>query len=43
MSTAQGEQDDEVKGVRERRLRSDAIRAALRCGADAPGVFRLSS
>jgi len=35
-------QNDEVKSVRERRLRSDAIRAALRCGADAPGLFSLS-
>src|SRR5579863_6924321 len=37
MSTAQREHDDEVKGVREGRLRSDAIRAALRCDASAPG------
>src|ERR1700722_15113628 len=38
MSTPQGRQNDKVKGGRERRLRSDAIRAALRCGADAPGL-----
>src|ERR1700722_7095702 len=36
MSTPQGRQNDKVKGGRERRLRSDAFRAALRCGADAP-------
>jgi hypothetical protein len=38
MSIPHGQPNDEVKGVRERRLRSDAIRAALRCGADAPGL-----
>jgi len=36
MSTPYGRRNDEVKGGRERRLRGDAIRAALRCGADAP-------
>jgi hypothetical protein len=42
MSTPHRQPNDEVKGGRERRLRSDAIRAALRCGADAPGLHHLS-